>query len=153
MCTVLLPPGVNPIADNKYIYLFHYLDVTCVADGTHQTPTYSPLTCKHLLHYHGTKTCTAAQNRSVSSVFTQKMTACFTSTSVTNLVPGTSRDGSQWASYSQRDFKLTVALKLRDCRPPSPHLRISLPRFPIPFNPLKNTCQARGLQQTPTWSK
>jgi len=23
MCTVLLPPGVNPIAVNKYIYEFH----------------------------------------------------------------------------------------------------------------------------------
>jgi len=22
MCTVLLPPGVNPIADNKYIYIY-----------------------------------------------------------------------------------------------------------------------------------
>jgi hypothetical protein len=100
MCTVLLPPGVNPIADKKYISLYPYLDGTCVADGTHQTPTYSPLRCKHLLHYYGNAACTAAQNRPLSSVFTQEMTACFTSTSVTNLLPGTSllREAHRWKS-------------------------------------------------------
>jgi len=113
MCTVLLPPGVNPIADNKYIYLYPYLNGTCVADGTHQTPTYSPLTCKHLLHYHGTTACTAAQNGSVSRVFTQEMTACFTSTSVTNLLPGTSllRDVHRWKSAG---LILTTGLQI-DC--------------------------------------
>ena len=25
MCTVLLPPGVNPIAVNKYIYIYIYI--------------------------------------------------------------------------------------------------------------------------------
>jgi len=28
MCTVLLPPGVDPIAVNKYIYIYHIITST-----------------------------------------------------------------------------------------------------------------------------
>jgi len=33
MCAVLLPPGVNPIAINKYIYIIHIISYQWLADG------------------------------------------------------------------------------------------------------------------------
>jgi len=38
MCTVLLPPGVNPIAVNKYIVSYHYIKEVFINLGISQYP-------------------------------------------------------------------------------------------------------------------
>jgi len=37
MCTVLLPPGVNSIAFNKYIIPYHYIPLQNISENINQT--------------------------------------------------------------------------------------------------------------------
>jgi len=39
MCTVLLPPGVNPIAVNKYIISYHFAVSACMSAHVNPAPT------------------------------------------------------------------------------------------------------------------
>jgi hypothetical protein len=70
MCTVLLPPGVNPIAVNEYIsyhitsYIISYESNINVEIGREKNDTLPQAAAGRATHWHGLKGCTVTYGRS-----------------------------------------------------------------------------------------
>jgi len=110
-----------------------------VANGTHQTSTWTVLTSKHLSH-HGTKACILMSMKCVRRlqprVDSWQLVSCWHLLQIA-FRPSASgsvwRDGNYWASYCPLDLQVVMALRLGGYRQPS---KQSVPSFSHLLGPL-----------------
>jgi hypothetical protein len=110
--------------------------LACVAHGTHQTPRFH---FKYLSH-HGAKVCVTAYKKSVSSVCSQKPTACFTLASAAIQLPARClcRSPKRCKSlnpYFQLDLWLVTSRWVGACEPLSLQYWSSTQWFPCVWIP------------------